>query len=98
MTWFKVSLIFSHNKIQMIRDKLSSIHPSPDIPPFEETCAYIMEKFDPLTEEEVGKLIQKSSNDFCELDPLPTWLFKDCQEVLITPVKNIVNLSFSTGV
>ena len=82
----------------MIRDKLRSIHQSSDIPHFQETCDSIMETFNPFTEQDVTKLIEKLSDAFCQLDPLPIWLLKDCQEVLITPVTNIVNLSRSTAI
>ena len=43
------------------------------------------------------KLIRKSSSAFCDLDPAPTWLIKDCADVLITPIANIVNVSLSNG-
>jgi len=32
------------------------------------------------------------------LDPMPTWLVKECLDVLIRPITNIVNTSLSLGV
>ena len=34
----------------------------------------------------------------CDLDPIPTSLVKECLDVLITPITNIVNLSLQNGV
>ena len=42
-------------------------------------------------------LVMKSSSAFCDLDPAPIWLIKDCLDVLISPMTNIVNLSLDTG-
>ena len=42
--------------------------------------------------------LKKSSNAFSAVDPMPTWLVKDCLGVLISPITNIVNKSLSLGV
>ena len=34
----------------------------------------------------------------CQLDPWPTFLVKDCIDILITPITSLVNLSLSQGV
>ena len=40
----------------------------------------------------------KSSDAFCELDPVPTWLVKKCQAELIKIIKSIVNISLKAGI
>ena len=57
-----------------------------------------LSSFSSLTQEEVRKIISKSSNSTCELDPLPTWLFKQCLDTLLPSVTSIVNSSLSSGV
>ncbi len=54
--------------------------------------------FTPATEEEVRKLISSSPNKSCDLDPCPTSLVKDCIDLLVTPITNIINLSLSEGI
>lgn len=95
----KMALEFNNyfqDKIQKIRDGLSS--EIQYTPPTEPTCTSVMSRFEPLSRKEVKELLSKSSNAFCDLDPIPTWLMKECQHVLIAPVTDIVNLSLSKGV
>jgi len=54
--------------------------------------------FTPATEEEIFKLISQSFNSFCDLDPIPTSLLKQCLPVLLPTITSIVNLSLSSGV
>ena len=49
------------------------------------------------TEEEVREIIQKSPNKSCELDPLPTWLLKECLDELLPLITDIVNASMTAG-
>ena len=49
-------------------------------------------------EVEVLKIVRGSSSASCSLDPIPTYLVKECLSELITPITNIVNLSLSTGI
>ena len=54
--------------------------------------------FCPVTGEEISKIISSSSNSFCDLDPLPTSILKQCLPTLLPTITNIVNLSLFTGV
>jgi hypothetical protein len=54
--------------------------------------------FNPVTREEISKLISQSTNTFCDLDPIPTSLLKQCLPTLLPTITNIVNLSLSFGV
>ena len=56
-----------------------------------------LSSFNPFTEDDMRKLVMKSSSAFCDLDPAPTWLINVCLDVLISPMTNIVNLSLDTG-
>ena len=67
----------------------------PHIPPPE--INFQMTLFKPATADEVEKLILSSQDKSCDLDPLPTKLLKFCLDVLLTPIKNIVNLSLESG-
>ncbi len=42
-------------------------------------------------------LIFKSSNKFCELDPIPTWMIKECIDKVLPLLTKIINLSLSLG-
>ena len=57
----------------------------------------MMDTFKPFTETDIRQLLKKSSNAFCAVHPKPTWLLKDCLDVLISPITNIVNKLLSLG-
>ena len=42
--------------------------------------------------------MKRSSDAFCAVYPMPTWLVKDCLDVVISLITNIVNKSLSLGV
>ena len=56
-----------------------------------------LDTLSPATEEEVIKIIRSSPTKSCSLDPLPTWLLKDCLDVLAPVITVIVNLSLSNS-
>ena len=49
------------------------------------------------TTDEVRKVIAGSPNKSCDLDPIPTWLLKECVEELLPLVTDMVNDSLTTG-
>jgi len=51
--------------------------------------------FQPLTEDNVYALIQKSAKRSCALDPMPTPLVVKCLDVLLPSITRIINLSLS---
>src|SRR6218665_1034541 len=53
--------------------------------------------FEPATEAEITTLIHASQNKQCDLDPIPTSLLKECADLLVPTITNIINLSLSTG-
>lgn len=50
-----------------------------------------------LSETEVLKLIKSSTKTTCSLDPIPTKLFTECLDVLLTPITKLINLSLESG-
>ena len=56
-----------------------------------------LSEFVPATLDEIKKIIMSCSNKSCELDPLPTDLLKQCIDVLLPCITNIVNASLESG-
>lgn len=56
-----------------------------------------LEEFTPASQEEVRKIIMRSPDKSCELDPIPTWLLKKCIDVLLPVVTLIVNTSLESS-
>ena len=70
----------------------------PNIPPVQPPkIKSKMNVFELATEGEIIKLIMKSSSKSCDLDPIPTSLLKDCLDILIKPITDIINLSIKTS-
>ena len=55
------------------------------------------EQFKLLTEEEVKMIVMKCASKQCRLDPVPTYIVKECIGVLIPSITKIVNLSLQSG-
>ena len=88
---------FFKDKIVRIRQEIDSIEcSSPDftatVPPSTMDC------FTELSEQEVKKLIMESKTTSCDLDPIPTWLLKDCVEIVLPVLTKMVNLSLQSGI
>ena len=82
-----------YNKILNIRSELGL--------PGVYTCGSMINSFSgtPLstfmdaTEIEIRNIINLSPAKSCELDPLPTWLLKECLAELVPTITDIVNMS-----
>ena len=86
---------FFSDKIAKIRNSFSSsysfsIPPPPDVPNF--SC------FKQVSQEEIRKIIMKSPSKSCLLDPWPTFLVKECIDILLPSITRLVNCSLSEGV
>jgi exonuclease III len=53
--------------------------------------------FKELTQEQVKGMVFKSPNKFCDLDPMPTWMIRDCIEEVLPLLTKIINLSLRLG-
>jgi len=56
-----------------------------------------LQNFQPATSDEIRKLIRKSPSKSCPLDPLPTFLLKDCLEELLPAITTIINASLHSA-
>ena len=56
-----------------------------------------LENFSLISEDEIRKIIRKSSNASCQLDPIPTWLVKLSGDELVPVLSKMVNLHLSEG-
>ena len=86
---------FFSDKIDKIRNSFSSsdsftLPPPPDVPNF--SC------FKQVSQEEIRKIIMKSPTKSCLLDPWPTFLVKECVDILLPSITRLVNCSLSEGV
>ena len=86
---------FFSDKIAKIRNSFSSsdsfsLPPPPDVPNF--SC------FKQVSQEEIRKIIMKSPSKSCLLDPWPTFLVKECIDILLPSITRLVNCSLSEGV
>ena len=82
-------------KIETIRDNLKasreSLH-SPDVLSADvKFGGFQLTNFRPTSIAEIRKIMQKSPLKSCELDPLPTFLLKECVETVLPIITTIVN-------
>ena len=70
-----------------------------------ESCNMVHPPFDPptltvftqVTQHKIGKIISKSPTKSCLLDLLPTFLIKECIDILLPSVAKLVNCSLREG-
>ena len=85
------------NKIQKIRDTLSSADiydpgKTPQVNSPEFKC------FEPMSQEEVLRVINTMPTKSCETDPVPTKLFKQLAPRIIKNITELINLSLTKGI
>ena len=51
-----------------------------------------------MTEDSIADVIKEMGSKSCEMDPIPTWLFKNCLAELLPIVTLITNMSLQTGI
>ena len=56
-----------------------------------------LSEFSPVSSELVRKIIMDSPNKHCQLDPLPTWMLKECIDELLPSIMEIINASLASG-
>ena len=80
-------------------DKIETIHSKfsdkvQNIPQVQKTeIISKLDVFERASEDEIKKLILSSSSKSCDLDPSPTSVLKNCLDILITPITDIINIS-----
>ena len=86
---------YFHNKIKTIRDTFipsgikMDVHPSSDPPK--------INTFTEVTQETVDKIIRNLPTKSCLLDPWPTFLIKECSDILLPSITKLVNCSLMEG-
>lgn len=88
------------HKIVKMRDHIdakaiSTTESIPDDPSVDE--AHLFSKFQPLSQSDALKLIQKSSKKSCSLDPMPTKLVLASLEQLLPVITQMINSSLLAG-
>ena len=86
---------FFLNKIKTVRNTFISsdtekdVHPPSDPPK--------ITAFTQVSEDTVDKIIQNSPTKSCLLDPWPTFLIKECSDILLPSITKLVNCSLMEG-
>ncbi len=100
--FFTLLQVVFATKIEAIQTKIDDICESEDISldnndSQEPISDFSFTEFDILTLEDVRELISKSASKHCKLDPAPTWLIKECLELLLPIITLMINLSLRLG-
>ena len=61
------------------------------------TSPPILNSFDSVSEDDVRKVISDSPTKSCLLDPIPTFLLKECLDILLPSITKLVNYSLMEG-
>ena len=72
-------------------ESCSIVHPPPPFDPPKLTA------FTQVTQDEISKIITKSPTKSGLLDPLPTFLIKECVDILLPSITKLVNYSLWEG-
>ena len=83
------------NKIQTIHDSLKEcqkFHPGPN------NDTDLLEQLEPMSEEEVRKIINSMQTKSCEQDAIPTKILKVILDGVLPTLTRIINASFQQGV
>ena len=62
------------------------------------SCSTSFSQFDCVSTNGLKTIIQSSKSKSCALDPIPTWLLKDCIDVLLPILTDIMNASLDQGI
>ena len=85
-----------YKKIELVKTEIDSISVDPpDVHFYPPQVRF--RNFSLISEDEIRKIIWKSSNASCQLDLIPAWLVKLCCDKLVPVLSTMVNLSLSEG-
>ena len=92
-------LSFFHNKIDNIRTGLCAMVDEPLVEiPDQSFNGVPLNCFSSVTLQEIRHIILKAPSKSCELDPLPSWLLKECVDELSPIVTSIGNASLNHAI
>ena len=89
-----VCLLFS-NKIKKIRNTLVPSGTEKDVHPLSDPSK--ITAFMQVSEDAFDKIIRNSPTNSCLLDPWPTFLIKECGDILLPSITKLVNCSLMEG-
>ena len=87
---------FFCRKIELINEEIDKL----DVMPINvEHCSpeVLFKAFSSLSQDEIRRLILNAPNVSCQLDSIPTYLLKNCCDVLCPIITKMVNMSFEEG-
>ena len=88
-------------KIEKIRRELQCCIGQPSPTSSTQLCSVRsiceLSSFDNVSIETLSKLIALAPSKICALDPIPTCLFKQCTDLPVPTVTNMINFSLSSG-
>ena len=88
---------FFGRKIELINDEMNKISVNP-IPTEHRLLEVLLKSFSPVSQDDIRGVILKASNASCQLDPIPTYLLKDCCDVLCPIITKMINMSLEKGI
>lgn len=62
------------------------------------SCSTSFSQFDNVSPDGLKTIIQSSKGKCCALNPIPTWLLKDCIDVLLPTLTDIMNASLDQDI
>ena len=83
-------------KVETVRSQTNSVDTQHTSIP-SSTIKYQLMGFDPLSEEDVQKLILDTANKPCLLDPISFFLMLEYQDILLPVITSLTNLSLESG-
>ena len=92
---------FFRDKIAKIRNGLESVtreNPKYAVAHSDKITDFVFDRFQPVTEEQMRKVVGKLSSASCMLDPIPTKILKKCSSSLSPVLTKITNISLNNGV
>ena len=90
---------YFNGKIQKLCNNLSGMSvPALKVEISPDHCKTTFSSFATASRTHIEHVVKNSPTKSCELDPIPTVIVKEHLDVLLKPIMNIVNLSFSSGV
>ena len=84
-------------KIGTIRSQLNFDNIDPDGPPLYPVTSSQFLSFEPLSEDDVRKLISELGKKSCLLDPMLTPIMLECLDVLLPVITTVINLSLESS-
>ena len=91
--------LLSSPTISIQSSEISDPRPKGAPPPTYTDCSpnIDLQSFSLLDATDTERLIKEAPTNQCAVDPIPTWLLKDCVDVLAPYITRVINSSISTG-